>query len=54
MQVMQESASAADNTQRKRARVEEVPEPAAVAAATPIEPTAPMDLRSALAASFEM
>mgnify|MGYP004136775589 CR=1 FL=1 len=54
MQVMQESASAADTTQRKRARVEEAPPPTPAAVATPIEPTAPMDLRSALAASFEM
>lgn len=54
MQVMQESASAAENTQRKRARVEEPPTPTPAAAPAPIEPTAPMDLRSALAASFEM
>ena len=51
MQIMQETAATGDN-QRKRARVE--PEPVQEAVSAPIEPTAPMDLRQALAASFEM
>ena len=54
MQVMQENAASGGDSQRKRARVEEVPPEPAASAASTIEPTAPSDLRQALAASFEM